>query len=138
MSCKFSCIDFSFPLLSHRDVFRLISMMGIEAVDIGLLQDRSHIQPSQVIMDPFEEGKKLRKILKNEGLIAAGIFLQSALDFSSFQMIFCHLHKKADLLTNTLFERFLYPHDFVNYGAIMLYLFILASCSNGLNKPFQV
>ena len=81
---NFSCTDFTFPMLSHRDVFKLISMIGIGAVDIGLLQDRSHIQPSQVAMDPFGEGKKLKDILNDEGLNAADVFLQSSLDFSIF------------------------------------------------------
>lgn len=84
MPCSFSCTDFTFPLLSHRDAFKLISMMGIGAVDIGFLQDRSHIQPSHAAANPLGEGKKLRGILKDEGLAASDVFLQSALDFSSF------------------------------------------------------
>ena len=84
MSYSFSCTDFTFPLLSHRDVFKLISMMGIGAVDIGFLQDRSHIQPSQAATDPYGEGRKLRDMLENEGLKTADVFLQSALDFTSF------------------------------------------------------
>jgi sugar phosphate isomerase/epimerase len=82
--CGFSCTDFTFPFLSHRNALRLIGMMGIEAVDIGFLQDRSHIQPSHVAADPLAGGKALRKILDEEGLAAADIFLQSALDFTSF------------------------------------------------------
>ena len=57
--------------------------MGIGAVDIGFLQDRSHIQPSHVASDPYSEGKKLKKNLENEGLAASDVFLQSALDFTS-------------------------------------------------------
>jgi sugar phosphate isomerase/epimerase len=86
MACSFSCTDFTFPLLSHRNALKLISMLGIGAVDIGFLQDRSHIQPSHVAADPLGEGEKLRKTLEGEGLAAADIFLQSAMDFSSLAL----------------------------------------------------
>ena len=83
MSIRFSCTDFTFPLLAHGDVFRLISMLGIHGVDIGLLQDRSHIQPSHIAADPAAAGTALRRQLEEHGLEAADIFLQSALDFVS-------------------------------------------------------
>ncbi|MDR1596592.1 MAG: sugar phosphate isomerase/epimerase [Treponema sp.] len=86
MACNFSCTDFTFPLLSHGNALKLISMLGIGSVDIGFLQDRSHIQPSRVAADPLGEGKKLRKDLEREGLAAADVFLQSAADFSSLAL----------------------------------------------------
>ena len=86
MPYPFSCADFTFPLLSHGNVLKLIAMMGIGAVDIGFLQDRSHIQPSHVAKDPYGEGKKLHAMLENEGLVAADVFLQSALDFTSLAL----------------------------------------------------
>ena len=86
MACGFSCTDFTFPLLSHRNALKLISMLGIGSVDIGFLQDRSHIQPSLVAVDPPGEGKKLRETLESEGLTAADVFLQSATDFSSLAL----------------------------------------------------
>jgi sugar phosphate isomerase/epimerase len=86
MTCSFSCTDFTFPLLSHRNALKLISMLGIGSVDIGFLQDRSHIQPSLVAADPLGEGRKLRETLESEGLVAADVFLQSATDFSSLAL----------------------------------------------------
>jgi sugar phosphate isomerase/epimerase len=83
---RFSCTDFTFPLLTHENALELIRMLGIEAVDIGLLQDRSHIQPSHVAEDPSGAGKKFRKLLDAKGLKAADVFLQSALDFTSFAL----------------------------------------------------
>jgi sugar phosphate isomerase/epimerase len=85
-SPSFSCTDFTFPLLTHENALELIRMLGIGAVDIGLLQDRSHIQPSHVRADPSGAGKKLRKLLNAKGLKAADVFLQSALDFVSLAL----------------------------------------------------
>lgn len=79
----FSCTDFTFPLLDHEAALHLISMMEIHCVDIGFLQDRSHIQPSHVAGDPIAGGARLRAVLEPKGLRAADVFLQSALDFAS-------------------------------------------------------
>jgi sugar phosphate isomerase/epimerase len=82
----FSCTDFTFPLLPHKDALELISMLGIGAVDLGFLQDRSHIQPSHVAGDPAAGGRRLKKLLDEKGLAAADVFLQSALDFTSLAL----------------------------------------------------
>jgi sugar phosphate isomerase/epimerase len=86
ISPRFSCTDFTFPLLSHTNALTLISLLGIDAVDIGFLQDRSHIQPSHVAEDPAGKGLEFRRRLDANGLAAADVFLQSALDFVSLAM----------------------------------------------------
>lgn len=83
MPSRFSCTDFTFPLLAHEDALSLISMLGIGYVDIGFFQDRSHIQPAHVMENPEAEGGRLRTLLESKGLEAADVFLQSALDFTS-------------------------------------------------------
>ena len=46
MRPKLACSDFTFPLLPHNDVLDLIKMLRIKAVDIGLMHERSHLQPA--------------------------------------------------------------------------------------------
>lgn len=83
MELKFACADFTFPLLSHDKVLDLISMLGIEGVDIGLFQDRSHLQPLTEFTDLKKNARELGSKLKARGLKPADIFLQTALDFES-------------------------------------------------------
>ncbi len=81
MKLQFSCADFAFPLLKHTDVLKLISMMGFEGVDIGLFEERSHLQPSSEFADIAKKAKTLKNNLNAVGLKAADIFMQTALDF---------------------------------------------------------
>lgn len=80
----FSCADFAFPLLRHEDSLRLIKMLGIDWVDVGLFENRSHIQPSGELKDPEKSGKSLADKAANLGLGIADIFLQTSLDFREF------------------------------------------------------
>ncbi|WMJ89712.1 sugar phosphate isomerase/epimerase family protein [Anaerocolumna sp. MB42-C2] len=81
MILKFSCADFSFPLLKHKDVLKLIAMMGFTGVDIGLFEERSHLRPSTEFMKTEASAETLKKKLEETGLMAADIFMQTALDF---------------------------------------------------------
>ena len=83
MKLKLACADFSFPILPHEQVLRLISMLDIKGVDIGLFEDRSHLQPSQEFANVRRRSGKLRKQLEENGLTPADFFLQLALDYAS-------------------------------------------------------
>lgn len=80
----FSCADFAFPFLTHENSLKLIQMMGFEFVDIGLFQDRSHIQPSDQLDAPEKKGLLLKQKAADAGLAVSDIFLQSSLDFKEF------------------------------------------------------
>lgn len=82
MSFQYACADFAFPLLPHQNVLKLIQLLGFDGVDIGLFQDRSHLQPSMVFDQPAEQGKYLKEIVSDVGIAIADVFLQSDLDFS--------------------------------------------------------
>jgi len=87
MKLKFACADFTFPLLKHDDVLTLISMMGFDGVDIGLFEDRSHLQPSNQFGqsgDIAQNARALREKTHDRGLAVADIFLQTALDFKEY------------------------------------------------------
>ena len=83
MELKFACADFTFPLLAHDKVLDLIAMLEIEGVDIGLFQDRSHLQPSSEFAHLSKNAVELKKKLNDRGLKPADVFLQTALDFVS-------------------------------------------------------
>ena len=80
---KFACADFSFPLLSHENSLKLIGMLGVEGVDIGFFQDRSHLQPDVVLKDPGKYAAELVNQLGENNLSIADLFLQTAADFVS-------------------------------------------------------
>jgi len=72
-----SCADFTFPLLSHEASCRLISMLGVEGVDIGFFTERSHIRPEQVGGREALEGANLKARLADLGLKVSDVFLQT-------------------------------------------------------------
>lgn len=80
---KFACADFSFPLLSHENSLKLIGMLGIEGVDIGIFQDRSHLQPDIVLKEPGKYSAQLVNQLMENNLSIADLFLQTAHEFIS-------------------------------------------------------
>ena len=59
MQLKLACADFTFPILPHEQVLALISMLGLKGVDIGLFEDRSHLQPSTEFENVQRSGRAL-------------------------------------------------------------------------------
>ena len=81
MGFQYACADFTFPLLEHDKVISLIALLGFEGVDIGLFENRSHLQPSAVLRQPEKSGKLLGRKIADAGLKAADVFLQCDVDF---------------------------------------------------------
>lgn len=84
MRAKFACADFTFPLLSHDESLRLISMLGFKGVDIGLFENRSHLWPSSEFKNVGRSARRLQNKLDGLGLKAADIFLQTGVDFEAY------------------------------------------------------
>ncbi len=84
MKLKLSCADFSFPLLSHNAVLKIISLLGLPGVDIGLFKGRSHLRPEKELRNPPKNGATLLRRLADEGLTAADVFLQVHENFADF------------------------------------------------------
>ena len=82
MSIRLACADFTFPLLPHDDVLRLLAMLGFAGVDVGLFEQRSHLWPSREYVHPDRSGTQLKAKLADLGLVAADIFLQMDPDFT--------------------------------------------------------
>lgn len=73
---KFSCADFTFPLLPHGKALQLIKLLDIDAVDLGLFEDRSHHNPSRIAAAPEAEARQLRETLDRIELVPSDVFLQ--------------------------------------------------------------
>lgn len=82
MTTRLACADFTFPLLPHDDVLRLIAMLGFDGVDIGLFENRSHLWPSREFAQTKRSAARLKAQLDDCGLVAADIFLQMDADFT--------------------------------------------------------
>lgn len=78
MELKLSCADFTFPLLPHDDVLTLIALLGVQGVDIGLFEDRSHIYPSHVLPDLAVSARDLTTRIEDKGLKLADIFYHAS------------------------------------------------------------
>src|SRR5438093_841945 len=81
MSLRLACSDYTFPLLPHENTFDLISMLGFQGIDIGLFEERSHLQPKHVMPNLAGAARELSQKIADRGLEFADIFYQS----SSFQ-----------------------------------------------------
>jgi len=84
MSFRLACADFTFPLLTHGQALDLISMIGVEGVDVGLFEGRSHLQPSRELEQPAASGEALGRQVADRGLQVADVFLQMDPDFSRY------------------------------------------------------
>ena len=76
MRPKLAGADFTFPLLTHEHSLDLIAMIGFKAVDIGLFEGRSHLQPSKMFKNTAENARRLKRKLGDRNLKPADIFLQ--------------------------------------------------------------
>ncbi|MDG3006092.1 sugar phosphate isomerase/epimerase family protein [Paludisphaera mucosa] len=83
MSLRLACADFTFPLLDHDRVLDLIALLDFQGVDVGLFEGRSHLWPSRVFEDLRGSARTLAGKLRDRGLEAADIYLQTAPDFVS-------------------------------------------------------
>lgn len=81
---KLATADFTFPLLPHDKVLKLVSMLEFEGIDIGLFEERSHLWPSNEFKNVTASARRLKQKLDDQGLQAADIFLQMSEDFTPF------------------------------------------------------
>jgi sugar phosphate isomerase/epimerase len=82
MPMKLACADFTWPLLPHDRVLNLIHMLDIEALDLGLFGDRSHVRPEHVRGDIPMWAGILKERIASAGLELADLFIQAP-DFAA-------------------------------------------------------
>jgi sugar phosphate isomerase/epimerase len=75
---RLACADFTFPLLPHENTFDVIAMLGFQGIDIGLFDDRSHLQPKDVLPNLRASARALSEQVTGRGLEFADIFYQAS------------------------------------------------------------
>ncbi len=80
---KLACADFTWPLLPHTHVLALIRLLDIEALDLGLFGNRSHIRPEQVRADIPMWAGILKERIERAGLELADFYFQPWTDFET-------------------------------------------------------
>lgn len=77
---RFSCSDYTFPLLRQAQRFALLRLLGFKYVDIGLFERSEELKPSQLLAAPRGFLEQLQCDLKCAGLQVADVFLQTGVD----------------------------------------------------------
>jgi len=77
---KFSCADFTFPVLERSAALRLVKLLGFDYVDIGLFARSAHFSPIDLQASPQSYTAQVMQDLDNAGLRASDVFLQTGVD----------------------------------------------------------
>jgi len=77
---KFSCADFTFPVLERPAALRLIKLLGLDHVDIGLFARSTHFSPIDLVADPHKYTAQILQDLEVAELTASDVFLQIGVD----------------------------------------------------------
>ncbi len=73
---RFSCANFTFPLLTRAQMLQLLRILEIEAIDLGLFARPTHFPWAEMLQEPRCSGRAVRRELQACGLIPADVFLQ--------------------------------------------------------------
>jgi sugar phosphate isomerase/epimerase len=77
---KFSCADFTFPVLDRLAALKLIRMLGFEHTDIGLFARSDHFSPTSLQASPRRYTAQIQQDLDAAELQASDVFLQIGVD----------------------------------------------------------
>ncbi len=73
---KFSCADFTFPVLERFAALRLVKLLGFDYVDIGLFARSTHFSPIDLQANPRSYTTEILRDLNDAGLRASDVFVQ--------------------------------------------------------------
>jgi sugar phosphate isomerase/epimerase len=77
---KFSCADFTFPILHRGAALSLIKLLGFDHVDIGLFARSTHFSPADLLASPRSYIAQVQEDLNAAGLRASDVFVQIGVD----------------------------------------------------------
>jgi sugar phosphate isomerase/epimerase len=77
---RYSCAEYTFPLLPRVERFKLLQLLGFKYADLGLFERSSDLRPGQLAADPKNFTRLLKSDLKSAGLAVSDVFLQIGLD----------------------------------------------------------
>jgi sugar phosphate isomerase/epimerase len=78
---KLACADDTFRLLEHEHILALIRMLGLDGVDLCLMEGRSAVRPEQVRADIPAWAERLEGRIGDHGLELADVFVIPWTDF---------------------------------------------------------
>jgi sugar phosphate isomerase/epimerase len=81
---KFSCADFTFPVLERSAALRLVKLLGFDHVDIGLFARSTHFSPIDLHSSPRSYTEQVLQDLDAAELRASDVFLQVGVDPPEF------------------------------------------------------
>ena len=73
---RFSCADFTFPVMDRRSALRLVKLLGFSHVDVGLFARSSHFSPADLQASPRSYIAQVLDDLNATELEASDVFLQ--------------------------------------------------------------
>lgn len=77
---KFSCADFTFPVLERLIALKLVKLLGFEHVDIGLFARSTHFSPLNLLATPRSYTAQVQQDLDTADLRVSDVFLQIGAD----------------------------------------------------------
>ncbi len=77
---KFSCADFTFPVLDRSAALQLVRLLGFDYVDIGLFARSTHFSPLDLHASSRSYTAQILRDLDTAGLRASDVFLQIGVD----------------------------------------------------------
>jgi sugar phosphate isomerase/epimerase len=77
---KFSCADFTFPVLERPAALRLVKLLGFDHVDIGLFARSAHFSPIDLQAAPASYTSQVLQDLDGAELQASDVFVQIGVD----------------------------------------------------------
>jgi len=77
---KFSCADFTFPVLERTAALKLVKLLGFDHVDIGLFVRSTHFSPIDLQAAPQSYTAQVLQDLDDAELRASDVFVQIGVD----------------------------------------------------------
>ncbi len=77
---KFSCADYTFPVLERPEALRLVKLLGFDHVDVGLFARSSHFSPMELWASPRSYTMQVLHDLKAAELSVSDVFVQIGVD----------------------------------------------------------
>lgn len=83
---QISCSDYTWPLLPHTGALDLICALGLDAVDLGFMNGRSHVRPERMHSAVAAGAGAVRERVESRGLTVADVFAIPGKDFETMSV----------------------------------------------------
>ena len=77
---RFSCADFTFPVLERSSALKLVKLLGFEHVDLGLFARSSHFSPKDLLESPQSYTTQVLRDLDAASVGVSDVFVQIGIE----------------------------------------------------------